>query len=222
MNILKQPLILALFALPLIVLNQASAGVIIGADSVTMSGGTTYSAYSPTNTIDQSGLSAAYLHGVTDYDTFISSTTIANGGDIAAEWMNGSPVDYFYNFDKAYDITSFALWNRNCCSSQGIKNFNLWGTSDGFGSEQLLLSNEVGYGTIALAQIYDFSEFTANGVRLEVLSTYQSGGLTTHDEVAFEANLASLNIPEPSIIALMGLGVAGIAFTTRRKKVVIV
>src|SRR5262245_6199090 len=89
----------------------ARAGVILQPASVSTDMGTGLG--SPNRVINQSGLSAGYTSGVTDFDTYIARKPTHNSSDGRNIW--GSDFSNTGNFDfdlgGTYAIGAFALWN---------------------------------------------------------------------------------------------------------------
>ena len=65
--------------------------------------------------------------------------------------------------------------------------------------------------------IFDLTDTTARYVRLQVTSNYGSQ-TTTIGEVAFDVSSATAPVPEPSTLAIFGLGIAGMAGCRRRRR----
>ena len=133
---------------------------------------------------------------------FVSRTT---AGTIRLDLNNGP-----------YDLTKFTLYNDVNLGTQGINAFRL----DFFNDLDVLIGDFFGNGVSGLSNIgapqdYAISAFGVSRVDLVVLSTHDANGIEIR-EVQFNGSSSS-PVPEPSVIALLGLGLAGLGFTRRRK-----
>ncbi|MCP4075293.1 MAG: PEP-CTERM sorting domain-containing protein [Gammaproteobacteria bacterium] len=135
------------------------------------------------------------------YGGFVSRV---NSGTIRLD-LNGGP----------YDLTSFTLYNDVNLGNQGIKDFRL----EFFSDLDYLIGNFTGIGqngfSVSGPQDYAISALGVSRVDLVVLSSHDSFGIEIR-EVQFNGS-SSNSVPEPSVIALFGLGLVGLGFARRRR-----
>lgn len=204
-------------------ISSAHAGVIIGAAGVTTDiPGDPRGGGDIINLINQSGLSNAYVSGVTDFDAFVANTHDSSTG---LNTWNGAATSGNITFDLGgvQSIESMALWNRDFTGS-GIANFNLRfsNTSDftastlvtGFTAADIAAG---GTSALTLAQVFTFAVVEAAFVRLEILSSYGASTLVS-GEVIFEQAVS--DVPLPAALPLFLLGMAGFGAAARRKRAV--
>jgi hypothetical protein len=189
-----------------------------------------YPTYEPFRAINQSGLSAGYSSGVTDFDTYVATTSTVGGANGLNAWFasSGNVVGNFdFDLGGSHLIESFALWSDpQPISNQGIRQFNLFADDNsGFSSPELLGSftaadaNCVGCtpaqaDAFNLAQVFGFTPTAASYVRLQILSNYGNTDTTGISEAAFE--VAPVPLPAAAWLLLSGLG--GIGALARRRK----
>src|SRR5690606_32045501 len=138
-----------------------------------------FNTFEPIYAINQSGLSATYISGVTDFDSFAGTTHTVQGGSSFNTWFS-SAGNITGNFDfylgsNAQTVESFALWtDPQPAPGQGVKDFNLWADDNAsFSSPTFLgsfvassgVSNETNFG-----QVFSFAPTSASYVRMEILS----------------------------------------------------
>jgi len=194
-------------------LEAKAASFIVSPVSATASS-TTPGGYGIGNTINQSGLSAGFISGVTDFDTYIAGnpthTVFANFEWFGAAGTNSGVVNY--DLGASYSINAFALWNEE---SSGIGLFDLLASTDGTTYSTIISAISppdyplASYG----ASVFSFSTANARYFRLNLSGcpqpnpgSYQSCAI---GEVAFRSQVSQMSQvpgPLPILGAAVGFG----------------
>lgn len=180
------------------------AGVIIQPVSASTDMGT--SVGSPDNVINQSGLSVGYTSGMSDFDDYYFSTPGHNSLDNSAIWASGSPFlvgNFDFDLGGVVLIESMILWN--CDNQRAVYGFNLLADDNpAFSSPTVLgsfLVDNDGPGDRMAPHPLPFAPTLASNVRMEITSNNGPDSLDVRmGEIAFE------QVPEPTLLALLGLG----------------
>jgi len=180
------------------------AGVVIQPVAVSTDMGT--SVGSPDNVINQSGLSVGYTSGMTDFDDYYFSTPGHNSDDNNAIWASGSPFlagNFDFDLGGLVLIESMLIWN--CDNQRAVYGFNLLADDNPtFSSPTVLgsfLVDNDGPGDRMAPHPLPFAPTLASHVRMEIISNNGPDPLNVQmGEIAFEA------VPEPTVLALLGLG----------------
>ncbi len=218
MNLVRAITVAALFG---VCASPAMAQQIIGATSATInSGGPGFGSINDTR--NQAGLSANYVSGVTNYNTFVATTShdLAFSGN---EWFSNSGVtsaSVTYDLGSVFGINAFALWNEDAA---GIGSFNLLTSLDGITFISALTASPTNTpnNTNYLAQSFGFGAINARYARLDMSACPQQPALfdgCAIGEVAFRTAAVNGAVPEPATWAMMLFGFGAIGVATRRRK----
>ncbi len=192
---------------------QAEAGSILQVDSVSSSAGSLIVPGIPANSepvedlINQSGLTANYVSGVTDFDSFVSTTLSVPRNGWAAGFGTQPPAFLDFDLGGEFFIDAMAFWGVDGVAA--IRDFSLLASLQDDFSDATVLGNYSAETQFALnpAQVFTFAPTNARFVRLSYTSNF---GSTSRAGAASEVAFRSFIIPEPSSLALMVVGVAGL------------
>jgi len=201
------------------------AGVIVQATSISSPQGSFSTAgYELTQIINQSGLSAGYTGGVTDFDSFLASATHDSGVGTTTNTgftntAGGFPQQITFNFGSLFSISGLGFWATSNIGT--VTEFRLFADDDsdptnGVGGQLGGTFNAAANGgTASAGQVFSFGAASTQFVHLYVDNTAGGTGLFPGiGEVVFNASNASA-VPEPATTALVLIGLAGVVL--RRK-----
>ena len=172
-------------------------------------------------TYNQSGLSANYVSGVTDFDTFVAGTTHTMTFS-GYEWFSNygsTSASVTYDLGSVLSINKMALWNEE---SSGIGLLDLLVSSDGITFSTLLSGLTPTDNPLAdyVADVFSFATTSFRYVQLDMSGcpqalpgSYRSCAI---GEVAFN-QVAAVPVPAAGLMLLGALG--GLAALRRRKAV---
>lgn len=171
---------------------------------------------------DRSGLSTTFNSGTTDFDAYLALSP--THGDSTDGWQSVNDFDVaednFLDFDlgEIYEINQIAFWGADSLKASVI-NFNLFTSNNGvFGAVPSQsnsfspVSADVNSQVMASTADTDIGE-TARYIRLDITSISGSVAPIEIGEIAFDVTA----VPEPSSMAILGLGACYFAARRRRR-----
>jgi hypothetical protein len=165
--------------------------------------------------IDQTGLSANYVSGVTDFATFTAGTT--HYSEPESDWVSETTAgSVTFDLGRLMSIDKVAVWNFGGPRGNpeaAITQFTLVASTDpGFaGPITLGTFNPAVFSTLNPAQVFRFAPTTAEFFRLQAFRSNGTSNLGL-GEIAFGQS----PVPEPSTLLLLGTGLVGVASRWRR------
>ena len=196
----------------------ANAAIIGAVSGVITSGGPGFGTL--TETLDQSGLSATYTSGVTDFGTFVAGTThtpIFAGFEWFSEF-GSTTASVTYNLGAKLLIDKMALWNEE---SSGIGLLDLLVSDDGITFTSLLAGLLPTDNPVAAysADVFAFGATAFQFIRMDMSKCPQplpgSFPSCAIGEVAFN-QVAAVPVPAGGLLLLAALG--GLGLLRRRNK----
>jgi hypothetical protein len=209
----------AVVTLSLLSGGTASAGVILNPNLVINN---TMGQFAPNfavnKLLDQSGLSANYVSGVTDFATYIGSGPTHTRSPDTNGWLSSGPnvLPGVIDFDlgAVFGLTQLAYWNHAAGSSANVQNFRVFTSNVADFSVSTLVGNFVNPQQNAFnpypAQVYDIADTNARYVRLALDTYYGNPCCVAIGEIAFDS------VPEPSTLTLLGFALVGLGLGRRR------
>lgn len=203
----------------------SQAGIILSPTSVyNNTVGTYCCGGAATQMINHSGLSAGFISGVTDFDTYIAGNPTHTRNDFQG-WIGpaGGPFTGILDFDLggSYNVERFAMWNTALGSSANVRSFTL------FVSDVADFSSATNVGTFVNPQLNSFDPYpvtvfdtldtTGQYLRLQVNSHYNNGNVVEIGEVALDVTPDN-TVPEPGALALVSLALLGLGASRKAKK----
>lgn len=210
------------FVLSLASITSANASTILGASGIIQNTlGERDSIVDIGNIIDQSGLSSAYISGVSDFDAFLGSDPLHASDARDNDWFAGPGVTSgIIDFDLGgvYSLDRVAVWNED---ATGVSQVNVFTSLDS------LFSGTAFVGTFTLsnntreqdylADVLTLSAITdARFVRFAIVNAYPDdrgfADQASLGEVAFSVS----TVPLPAALLLFGSGLALLFGVSRR------
>jgi hypothetical protein len=179
----------------------------------------------PTVLIDQSGLTAGFVSGVTDFDAYMAGnprhTTLFSG----FEWFSNPSgiTSGFMGFDlgATYQIDRLAFWNDEFSGTGSLTVF-IADNAAFVGATNVGTFNPTNHPQGGLnypADVFGFAPTSGRYVRLGFADCPQSDPLyqgCSAGELAFSVNAAQ--VPEPVALSLFALAAVGAAVRRRRRQ----
>lgn len=194
----------------------AQAGVILDAVSVTTSSTLDHPWITPNNMSNESGLMVDFQSGVTDFDDYFAQNPTHRVG-FGYEWF----ADYYeyeswavFDLGAIYDLSRLAIWNEE---SWGVSTFDVSFSVDNSVFENAINGLGLTDHPVAdyTADLFRFDTVSARYVRLDL---HDCGGYgCSLGEVVFGTGEPAANVAAPGGLALMGLGLLGLALYRRRQ-----
>ncbi len=208
---------------------QAFAGVVLSPNAVINNSlGEFNAGLGVNNLLDQSGLSAPYVSGVTDFTAYTGAgpTHAGNADPGGIPFASPSGVTSgIIDFDlgAVFNLSHFILWGDDTLGSgDGTpRNFSLAGAlvSD-FSSSTSLggFTSAATTGAPIPGQVFSFAPTMARFVRFQISNVHGSPPNVNIGEVAFGDTTVATTVPEPGTLTVLGLGLAGLGVIRRRKR----
>ena len=150
-----------------------------------------FGTYDPVYAIDESGLSATYVSGVTEFDTFVASTHTVSGGSSFTTWFSQTSTTGNFDFDLggSFSITAMAIWADPQGIGQTVNEFTLLADDNpAFTSPTNLgtfSANDGSPNPTNFGQAFTFTPTVASYVRMVIISNHGSSLTTGFVEAAF-------------------------------------
>ncbi|MDH5182227.1 MAG: hypothetical protein OEZ39_02750 [Gammaproteobacteria bacterium] len=196
---------------------SAHAGVILGPTAVDVSA-TDTSIYGSNNNslIDQSGLSANYISGVTDFAAFTSTSTAHYDTTLTNLGLGGVAElgSFYFDLGSLFNVDGVATWGQDCCSAT-LLSYDLY-ASDAFGAAGTReLIGRFSAGTTPNAYAHTFSAVTTRFLEIDVIANSGYPYATRLNEVVFGGSVTG--VPEAPALLLMLMALAGFGGLRLRK-----
>jgi hypothetical protein len=199
-----------LFSLALTVLfaGGASADFILSPTSVIQNTAGEQSGYAIEQTINQSGLQANFVSGVTDFDVYFGNPLHQMEADIGEWWapLGASAGTIDYDLGDAYLLNRIALWNEDAYGFASVHLYTDINSDFSTATDHGTFNpTDHTWGDNYPADIFSFTETAGRYVRLEVVSV---SDWLSMGEIAFAVN--PVPVPGAFLLGMLGLSLAGV------------
>jgi len=196
---------------------SAQASVILGPTAAAVSDvDTSYLGTNPYNMIDQSGLSASYVSGVTDFASFTSTTTAHYDSTLSTYGLGGVAGlgSFYFDLGGLFDVDSIAIWGQDCCTAT-MTSYDLY-ASDTFGAGgSRTLIGRFSAGTTPSAFAHTFATISARYFEVDVITNAGYAYATRINEIVFGGSVMA--VPEASSLLILAIALIGFGVTRSKK-----
>ena len=154
--------------------------------------------------IDQSGLSASYVTGVTEFYSYASTTESQYYAPQTLGDASGALDNYYFDLGQEISLEAVAIWNQ--AGTASLKDFDLYAATDDTFSTTTYLGS---FSTIEAennqnfspGETFTFSEVTTRYLILDITANFGYEPTTRFNEIVFASNTV---IPLPAAVWLFG------------------
>ncbi|KGJ89524.1 PEP-CTERM sorting domain-containing protein [Colwellia psychrerythraea] len=217
MKFLKNAYVIILMSL---LVPTAANATLIQANTISTNMGAINPSFLIQDVINPNGLSALYVSGLTDFDSYVAGTTHSVAFE---QWISSENIVtgiISFDFGGNVSLNAMALWNSSWGGSGGAIAVNqfelLFDNDNNFGNGvigSLGVFNATNTNNPHPSEVFNFASTSLQFLHMNIQSNHGAISYSGFADVVFR----STDMPEPTSLALFGLSLFGLVFFRKRK-----